>query len=1105
WYHAAATYDGSTWRLYLNGALEAQTSVGAFTPRSDSIQHAAIATALNSSGTPAGFFNGTIDEARVWNTPRSATQIAAAMGSEIASASGLIGRWGLNEGFGGVTEDSSGSGVAGALSGGPSWAAGSPFAHTPLPAANYGLDLSGNATARDYVTFGAAPGLGAATFTIETWFRRDGTGVATSTGSGGVVAIPLLTKGMAEADGSSQDMNYFLGIRSSDNVLVADFEDTATGGNHPVAGATAITSNVWHHAAATFDGTAWTLYLDGAVEATLAAGGFVPRADSLQHAALGTALNSTGGVGSQTQGFFDGAFDEPRVWNYARSAAQIASGTGRPIPAATGLLGRWSLDTVCAAGVVDTSGQGNNGTLNGSSWRCVPGAPMTGSANLAPVVDAGTNQIITLPASATLAGVVTDDGIAGPLVVAWSMASGPGAVTFGNSSSSSTTATFSAAGSYTLQLTASDGEVTASDVVTVTVNPSGPVNQAPVVDAGVDQAITLPSPVTLVGSVSDDGLPGTDVTTTWSKISGPGTVTFADPTATSTTATFSADGSYVLQLSASDGALTSSDTLTVTVTTAASSNGAIDFGGTNAYVTFGQAPGLGASTFTLELWFRRDGTGVVTNTGSGGIDAVPLVSKGRAQSDGSNVDMNYFFGIAGNVLAADFEEGAAGATPGLNHPVSGATTIANNTWYHAAATYDGTTWRLYLNGVLDAQLAVGQPPRADSIQHAAIASALTSTGTAAGFFDGVIDEVRIWNHARTVEQIRSSMNLEIAAASGLLARWGLNEGSGATVVDSSGNGNTGTITGSAFARVAGTTFRSNQAPAQPTLNTPANGASGTGTAPTLSVNVSDGDADPMTVTFLGRPVQTGTAPDFTLVAIPDTQHYVDDVGRAPTFTAQTQWIVDNRAALNIAFVSHLGDIVEHIDDVPEEWTRANASLSLLETNAFKWGLAPGNHDMNSSGVATNYDLTFPVSRFAGNAWYGGYLGADPVNDPVNRQNKNNYELFSVGGLDFLIIHLEYDMPDYAVAWANRILQQYPNRRAIISTHLFLNASGVRPTTVLNRSNGTPAETVWQQIIRNNCNVFLVLNGHYPGEANRTDLNACGQPVHQLASDFQSRT
>src|SRR5438477_13077883 len=87
---------------------------------------------------------------------------------------------------------------------------------TPAFSANYGLAFDGT---NDYVTFGAASGLDAATFTIETWFKRTGPGVSTSTGSGGVDAIPLVAKGRAEVDGTSQDMNYFLGLRSIDGVL----------------------------------------------------------------------------------------------------------------------------------------------------------------------------------------------------------------------------------------------------------------------------------------------------------------------------------------------------------------------------------------------------------------------------------------------------------------------------------------------------------------------------------------------------------------------------------------------------------------------------------------------------------------------------------------------------------------------------------------------------------------------------------------------------------------------------------------------------------------------------------------------------------------------
>ena len=121
---------------------------------------------------------------------------------------------------------------------------------------------------------------------------------------------------------------------------------------------------------------------------------------------------------------------------------------------------------------------------------------------------------------------------------------------------------------------------------------------------------------------------------------------------------------------------------------------AVRFDGVNDFITFGQAAGLGATNFTLELWFMRQGAGVTTNTGTGGITAVPLLTKGRAQADGSNLDMNYFLGIGtNNVLAADLETFVGGT----NQPVVGNTPILNDVWYHAAVTYNGTNWALYLN------------------------------------------------------------------------------------------------------------------------------------------------------------------------------------------------------------------------------------------------------------------------------------------------------------------------------------------------------------------------------------------------------------------------
>jgi PKD repeat protein len=139
-------------------------------------------------------------------------------------------------------------------------------------------------------------------------------------------------------------------------------------------------------------------------------------------------------------------------------------------------------------------------------------------------------------------------------------------VTFANPAAKVTTATFSAAGPYVLRLTASDSALSASATVTITVN-AAPVNQPPVVNAGSNQTITLPAAASLNGTVTDDGLPnppGT-VTVTWSKVSGPGTVTFANLAAKVTTATFSTAGTYVLKLTASDSALTASANTTITV------------------------------------------------------------------------------------------------------------------------------------------------------------------------------------------------------------------------------------------------------------------------------------------------------------------------------------------------------------------------------------------------------------------------------------------------------------------------------------------------------------------------------------------------------------
>jgi RHS repeat-associated protein len=188
------------------------------------------------------------------------------------------------------------------------------------------------------------------------------------------------------------------------------------------------------------------------------------------------------------------------------------------------------------------------------------------SHNQRPVVNAGADKIISLPNTATLNGSVSDDGLpsGSSVSINWSKTSGPGDVTFANTSAPITTASFSVAGTYTLRLTANDTEFEVTDEAVVVV---GAANEPPTVNAGSDQTIRLPiNTVTLTGATTDDGLPAnSNLTFLWTLVSGPAAVSFSNPTAPFTTATLNEPGIYLLRFSVGDSQATSFDEVVITV------------------------------------------------------------------------------------------------------------------------------------------------------------------------------------------------------------------------------------------------------------------------------------------------------------------------------------------------------------------------------------------------------------------------------------------------------------------------------------------------------------------------------------------------------------
>jgi hypothetical protein len=182
-------------------------------------------------------------------------------------------------------------------------------------------------------------------------------------------------------------------------------------------------------------------------------------------------------------------------------------------------------------------------------------------------------------------------------------------------------------GSDQIQATALvNGTQAYSNVVTVPWN-SG-TNQAPVVNAGSPQTITLPNVAILNGTVTDDGLPNNTLTIAWTMQSGPATVTFDNPNQAATAANFTTPGTYVLQLSASDSILTTNATVTITVNANATWNSGWIANPLNLSTVTGQVPvtlipGITLVSGTLTFYPSNNSTPPVTistnTTGTGQI------------------------------------------------------------------------------------------------------------------------------------------------------------------------------------------------------------------------------------------------------------------------------------------------------------------------------------------------------------------------------------------------------------------------------------------------------------------------------------------------------
>jgi hypothetical protein len=258
------------------------------------------------------------------------------------------------------------------------------------------------------------------------------------------------------------------------------------------------------------------------------------------------------------------------------------------------------------------------------------------------------------------------------------------------------------------------------------------------------------------------------------------------------------------------------------------------------------------------------------------------------------------------------------------------------------------------------------------------------------------------------------------------------------------------------------------------------------------------------------------ADSFTVVVLPDTQHYCEK--HPDQFYAQTKWIAAHANERKIAAVFQLGDVTNH--NTPEQWEVAKKAIGTLD-GVVPYFLTLGNHDYSERGVCadrtTLYNDYFPVAQAKTTKHFGGTYDREP------ERMENSFQTFSAGGRDFLVLSLEFGPRNDVVRWANEVAATHRDKSIVLLTHAYMyfdetrydwakrgkdqrwNPHGYKVAAATN-DDINDGEQLWQKLVSKHENFVLTLNGHVlnDGLGRIVTQTPAGRDVHQVLVNFQMK-
>jgi hypothetical protein len=805
WAHVSIVRNGNMVTFYINGEYDGE-GIGEQRESAQFVERTLLGARLYSSAVQEGF-SGQIDEVRIYNRALSPSEVKKLY----EWAPGPVAHWKFDEmegttAYDSVASSSTAGGNDGTFSGSPQWTRG-----------KYGgaLSFDGN---DDYIDIAESADLRPSKMTLSFWFQTSETSAQYMV----VHEKTLWSSWHVEINGSGNIASHF-GTNSAN-----------TDGPYPFS-TNVYNDGQWHHVATTYDETTALMYIDGIEQASDSTdnGAIVYEDDDDAH--WHTHIGShTYGPTPTIELPFNGLIDDVRIYNYARTQKQILEDmAGGPGLAQKQPVLHLSFDEGYGGTAYDSSIHGNNGLLypgttgdntsSSSMWtkngRVNGAMEFDGDSDRVVIQNSdsidsventneftvsvwfNTNEISVPQDTQTIIENGDDSDWNVMMVVPWNDSS---VICYmihssGGDHQHSVQTTTGSISINTWHLAsciydgenlkiAIDGEIKVAEdigsghILRNTEEPfrvgnkyttedtlffNGMIDEVKVWNYALteDEIKTEYNHgsslfVETQSSANNDGATVTGASTEYCV---PGDTAQCDPPvlelkfdelAGTTTYDTSGNGNDGVFVSADSSPKWSRGKL----------GGGLKFDGADDYVDAGTGSTLNLDNLTITAWIKTatSGAGVIQN----------IVNK----SSGGNATTQYEIRL--NNANLEFIVGN-----GSTRLTSSITGLAKNLWYFVSGSFDGAELVVYNNAIS------GAPTVFSGIQGTTPASLQIGVrNNNQGFFDGLIDHVKIYNYARTPAQIAWDYNKGAP-----IAHWRFDECSGGTIHDESGNGNHGQL------------------------------------------------------------------------------------------------------------------------------------------------------------------------------------------------------------------------------------------------------------------------------------------------------------------------